>query len=313
MAINIKTARQVEPKIYAYTTPGISYHDGWTKIGYTERDVVQRIREQTHTAGIRWRLEWHGNATFDDGKTFKDGDFHAYLNRQGVERERGTEWFEVTGTQSEEYFREFKSTGGAVEIQAQPYNLRDEQVQAVEMTLAYWQSHAGDKFLWNAKPRFGKTLAVYDLCRRMGATNILIATNRPAIANSWYDDYEKFIGNAEYFFVSRVDALKGRPHELSREQFVDAGIHNVDAKCIEFVSLQDMKTSLYFGGEFDKLREVADIDWDILIVDEAHEGVDTFKTDVAFDRIKRGFTLHLSGTPFKALASKKFPASAIFN
>ena len=42
-------------------------------------------------------------------------------------------------------------------------------------------------------------------------------------------------------------------------------------------------------------------------------GVDTFKTDQAFSNIKRLFTLHLSGTPFKALANEKFPAEAIFN
>ena len=53
--------------------------------------------------------------------------------------------------------------------------------------------------------------------------------------------------------------------------------------------------------------------WDVLIIDEAHEGVDTYKTDVAFDHIKRKFTLHLSGTPFKALANDKFPEAAIFN
>lgn len=42
--------------------------------------------------------------------------------------------------------------------------------------------------------------------------------------------------------------------------------------------------------------------WDVLVIDEAHEGVDTYKTDRAFDQVKRDFTLHLSGTPFKALA-----------
>ena len=31
--------------IYAYNTPGVSYHDGWTKIGYTEKQTVsQRIK-----------------------------------------------------------------------------------------------------------------------------------------------------------------------------------------------------------------------------------------------------------------------------
>ncbi len=55
------------------------------------------------------------------------------------------------------------------------------------------------------------------------------------------------------------------------------------------------------------------MDWDLLVIDEAHEGVDTYKTDVAFEHIKRKFTLHLSGTPFKALANDKFPENAIFN
>ena len=74
-----------------------------------------------------------------------------------------------------------------------------------------------------------------------------------------------------------------------------------------------MKGSIYFGGQYDKLGEVANMEWDILVIDEAHEGVDTYKTDVAFDRIKRKFTLHLSGTPFKVLANNKFADDAIYN
>ena len=42
------------------------------------------------------------------------------------------------------------------------------------------------EYLWNAKPRFGKTLAVYDLCMKMQFRNVLVVTNRPAIADSWY-------------------------------------------------------------------------------------------------------------------------------
>ncbi len=58
---------------------------------------------------------------------------------------------------------------------------------------------------------------------------------------------------------------------------------------------------------------MAKLQWDLLVIDEAHEGVDTFKTHCAFSKIERRFTLHLSGTPFKALANEKFPAEAIFN
>ena len=68
---------------------------------------------------------------------------------------------------------------------------------------------------------------------------------------------------------------------------------------IEFVSLQDLKGSLYFGGEFDKLEHVQKLTWDLLIVDEAHEGVDTYRADVAFEQIARRATLHLSGTPLR--------------
>ena len=146
--------------------------------------------------------------------------------------------------------------------------------------------------------------------------NVLIVTNRPAIANSWYSDYEKFLGTESgYLFVSNTDALKGKPLVLTREAYLKyiRTKETEDVKCIEFVSLQDLKGSIEFGGEHKKLEEVAHIDWDVLVIDEAHEGVDTYKTDVAFDHIKRKFTLHLSGTPFKALANDKFPEAAIYN
>jgi type II restriction enzyme len=84
-------------------------------------------------------------------------------------------------------------------------------------------------------------------------------------------------------------------------------------RIVEFVSLQDLKGSQYFGGIYDKLKHIAEFDWDLLVIDEAHEGIDTTKTDVAFDQIKRARTLHLSGTPFKALASGKFGQDQIFN
>lgn len=314
MKINIKTARAVKPTIYAYTTPGVTYHDGWTKIGYTERDVETRIAEQTRTAGIIYNLEWTGDAIFDGEprKVFGDKDFHAYLRKLGIANE--LEWFNVTGENSHKHFRDFKLNRGVLKkFSSMPYTLRGEQNQAVEETLKYFREHDGGEFLWNAKPRFGKTLATYDFCKRAEVSNVLIVTNRPAIANSWYDDYVKFFGGGNALFVSEVDALKGKPYVLSRADFQDEILRHDAAKCIEFVSLQDLKGSKFFGGEFDKLYEVADVNWDILVVDEAHEGVDTFKTDVAFDRIKRRFTLHLSGTPFKALAKSKFPQAAIFN
>lgn len=325
-AINIKTATKVVPQCYAYTTPGVPAHDGWTKIGFTERDVETRIREQTHTVGVEHKTWWAMRAAFmtEPYGTFTDKDFHAYLKKLGISREAGTEWFLIEPNAAREDFIDFTQNHGVVsddEADAViPYKLRDEQAEAVQRTIRYFNGRENAEFLWNAKPRFGKTLSAYDLCMKLGAANILIVTNRPAIANSWYKDYEIFFGpQSGYLFVSNVDGIKDRKFVYSREEYVAKTLEDENVKgCIEFVSLQDLKGSIYFGGRFDKLVEVSDdkkkgITWDILIIDEAHEGVDTYKTDTAFNHIRRKWTLHLSGTPFKALANDKFPEEAIYN
>lgn len=317
--IKIKTAKRVVPMIYAYTTPEIARHNGWTKIGYTEQAIEKRLKQQAHTVDVIYHEEWKGNAVYDDGsgEIFSDKDFHVYLRKLGVENNRENEWFHIDGPESQKRFFEFRSNRGIVKSEDTviPYTLRNEQAVAVQQTEEYFKSGKGKEYLWNAKPRFGKTLSVYELCKKLKAENILIVTNRPAIANSWYSDYVKFFGTQSgYQFVSNTDSLKGKPMVISREDYVKVNSKSDDPYyCIEFVSLQDLKGSTYFGGEHDKLKEVANMDWDLLVIDEAHEGVDTYKTDVAFEHIKRKFTLHLSGTPFKALANDKFPENAIFN
>lgn len=323
--INIQTTSRIIPMIYAYSTPEVPKRDGWVKIGYTEQDVDKRIKQQTHTAGLKYNKEWQGTAIFDDGsgEVFHDTDFHAYLSKLGIEREEGHEWFHINGILSKGHFRDFKENRGIPDSSSSEvisYILRDEQNKAVEQTIEYFKGNEAGEFLWNAKPRFGKTLSVYDFCKRIDAHNILIVTNRPAIANSWYSDYERFLGKESgYLFVSSTDSLKGKKYVITREEYSKIASRSDDILgCIEFVSLQDLKGSIYFGGQHDKLVEISDDPkrgqtWDVLIIDEAHEGVDTYKTDVAFDHIKRKFTLHLSGTPFKALANDKFSEKAIFN
>lgn len=321
--IKIKTSQSVNPMIYAYTTPGVVYHDGWTKIGYTERDVDTRIKEQTQTINIKAKKEWQDIAIFSDGKTrFTDKEFHSYLAKNDIERkepqpdaEGSPEWFRISGDNSYHLFGKFRRSMGVLEtLGVIPYNLRQEQKKAVLDAKSYFLANSKPEYLWNAKPRFGKTLSTYDLCKNLGAEKILIVTNRPAIANSWYEDYVKFLGTESgYYFVSNVDSLKGKKYVVSREKYIGLISSPNHKGCIEFVSLQDLKGSIYFGGMYDKLKEVAELEWDVLVIDEAHEGVDTYKTDVAFDHIKRKYTLHLSGTPFKALANEKFAEKAIFN
>lgn len=319
-APTIKSFKKIIPMIYAYTTPNDISHQGWTKIGYTaSQSVEDRIKQQTHTADVKAEILWKGNARYQDGsdETFTDHDFHDYLtNKRHVKRKLKTEWFHVDGDTSHQYFykfteRDFSDVQGNGGI---PYELRKEQQRAVDQTVSYFLKHGeGSEFLWNAKPRFGKTLTTYDLIRQMNMQNILVVTNRPSIANSWFDDFDKFIAwQTNFKFVSETDALKNRP-VFSRDEFVDTISDGKDYGQIAFESLQGLKGSVYFGGNYDKLKWISDLEWDLLVIDEAHEGVDTYKTDKAFDKIKRKYTLHLTGTPFKALAKGKFSSDQIYN
>ena len=329
MQININPYANIVPKIYAYTTPEIARHNGWTKIGYTEQpSVKKRIEQQTKTADVRFNIEWQQEARYTDGsgEYFTDHNFHDYLERfEDIKREPNTEWFNVDGPTSQQLLWKFaaRSYAHAQTKNKLTYILRREQQQAVDATYAYYQKclQSGERekaeFLWNAKPRFGKTLTSYDFMRKMDARMVLIVTNRPAIANSWFDDFEKFIAwQTDYRFVSTTDSLKERA-TLTRDQFLNAQLEaedkNQELRMVAFLSLQDLKGSVYFGGTIDKLRWVAENNWDLLIIDEAHEGVDTHKTDKAFDKINRKFALHLSGTPFKAVAMGKFAQEQIFN
>lgn len=330
---NIRSFERVEPMIYAYDTPGVVYHDGWIKIGYTDKQTPeQRIKQQTHTADIMTRLLWKGFARYTDnsGDCFKDSDFHAFLEfDKGIQRKDGDEkkkeWFRIDKHTSRDYFDEFAARGTMDSFaQRQTYILRQEQADAVRFTREYFEK-GGKEYLWNAKPRFGKTLTAYHLIQEMGFSKVLIVTNRPSIANSWAEDFHKFFAwQGQLAFVSDTDALTGKPGVLSRQEFI-ARMSSEDKGMVAFESLQGLKGSVYFGGKFDKLawmaKEYRDntgkvqhgIDFDLLIIDEAQEGIETMRTERAFNNISRKHTLYLSGTPFKQLASARFSKSQIFN
>ena len=331
----IKTTKQIFPQIYAYITPNYPDNHGWVKIGYTDRqDVNTRIAEQTKTVGMSYNLLWSAPAKFSQAKDiddwFKDKEFHAYLRKfKQVEQRLPHEWFYYNGTpeKARQDFDDFLNRQRSQIRETLTYELRKEQLDAIEQTRKYTENTPDGEFLWNAKPRFGKTLATYDLACQMNAQKVLIVTNRPAIANSWFDDFEKFIAwQTDYAFVSESESLKDRP-VLTRDQFLDQRAHG-KKRMIAFMSLQDLKGSVYFGGTHDKHDWITadkydgrkdkydwfkETPWDLLVIDEAHEGVDTHKTDFAFEKIKRKFTLYLSGTPFKALAKGDFSTDEIYN
>lgn len=321
----IKPFEEIKYKVYGYTLPEVPNHNGYVKIGDTTREVVTRIFEQVGTAGLNPKILFEKVARKSDGEWFRDKDLHRFLILNGIEKKdfnsRADEWFYFNGTleKAEELTNKFINRDYdeiQIDDKRSDYVLRNEQQQAVEKTYEYYQSNQDPKeFLWNAKPRFGKTLTTYDFIRNLNARNVLIVTNRPAIANSWFDDFNKFIAwqEPQMKFVSETDALNGKA--MTRDQyleFIDTTSH-ANPTQIAFISLQDLKGAEFAGGMYKKLEWVAGLNWDLLVIDEAHEGIDTRKTDIAFSQLKRDFTLHLSGTPFKALAKGDFSEEQIFN
>ena len=69
--------------------------------------------------------------------------------------------------------------------------------------------------------------------------------------------------------------------------------------------MQDLRGSKKAGGKFDKNNEIFNIEWDFIIVDEAHEGTETELGQSVISELANTSPkiLHLSGTPFNILGN----------
>ena len=167
----VKTSRPALPQIYAYTPrPRSAAMTAGRRSATPSQDVEERVRQQTHTANVYAVVHWHGNAVYEDtGEMFRDTDFHGYLRKLDVANEPRTEWFHIEPNPAKMPLLrvpgEPRRAGCAVGNRLRCCG--DEQRDAVRQTADYARSHDRGEFLWNAKPRFGKTLTCYDLCREL--------------------------------------------------------------------------------------------------------------------------------------------------
>ena len=321
--------------IYIYRHIDVESHKGWLKVGETIRDAEGRVRIQNEADNVRAEILWTTEAIRNNGKTFSDRDIHRLLETKGIEREkkhntdtnRDSEWFEIEIDTLKQYISDYKNciVNNSETNEIIHFTLRAEQRQAIEETKAYWQKCQNDdsiqpEFLWNAKPRFGKTLTAYEFAKRIEAKRVLIITNRPTIADSWYADYKKFIKPAtDYIFSSSDSIAHNNPEILTREDVLKQNL--AASQTIHFISLQDIKgqesgdeiSKVYRWKEKNKWLFELKAPWDLLIIDESHEGVDTAKSFNMLTNLSRKFTLHLSGTPFKAIQNAKFNTNQIYN
>jgi hypothetical protein len=318
---------KVTPTIYAYELPGIESHKGMLKIGYTERDARSRVAEQLRTSAVKYKIVLEESAMRNDGTAFSDHDVHKYLRLIGKKNTEG-EWFACTLTELKAALVAIKSGELNEENRSLDFIMRPEQEEAVQKTYKYFREYKKENpgktphFLWNAKMRFGKTFAAYQLAKKMGWTKVLILTFKPAVQSAWEEDLKCHIDFKGWQFIAR----NGNSYHNT----------NKSRPFVCFASFQDFLGKNEVGGIKLKNEWAHKIDWDCVILDEYHYGAwresakELFeaedKKELSFAEgegieyydekimpLTTAHYLYLSGTPFRAIASGEFIEEQIYN
>jgi hypothetical protein len=316
------------PTIYAYELVGVSTHESLLKIGFTDRDAKTRVAEQLKTSAVNYKIVFEESAMRNDGSSFTDHNIHRYLRKQGFQNPEG-EWFKCTIKDIKAAIWAIKSGEENEDNRTLTFGMRPEQEEAISKSIAYFKSfkkenpHKTPHFLWNAKMRFGKTFASYQLAKKMGWTKILVLTFKPAVQSAWDEDLQAHIDFKGWQFIARNGLT-----------FEEASPKN---PIVCFGSFQDyLGKNSSTGGIKTKNEWVHATNWDCVIFDEYHygawrenakelfeaegkkelefgegEGIEYFDEEMM--PITTNHYLYLSGTPFRAIASGEFIEEQIFN
>jgi hypothetical protein len=315
------------PTIYVYELIGVSTHVGLLKVGYTIRSSEKRIDEQTQTAGISYKILLEESAMRSDGSAFIDKDLHKILRKKNIQNPHG-EWFKCSLKDIKSALVEIKTGVKNEDNRTLNFVMRPEQEEAVDKTISYFKSYKKENknktphFLWNAKMRFGKTFASYQLAKKMGWKKILVLTFKPAVQSAWDEDLHSHIDFNGWQFISR----NGMQYD------------DIDKKkpFVCFGSFQDFLGKNEVGGIKVRNEWVHATNWDCVIFDEYHYGAwrenakELFeaegKREIEFGEgqgieffdegnmpITTNAYLYLSGTPFRAIESGEFIEEQIFN
>ncbi len=332
---------EAQPRIYAYSIDD-EPHKGLLKIGQTTRNVKQRVAEQLKTAAIKnFTIELDESAVRDDGAPITDHAVRSALIKRGFANDDG-EWVKCTIKDVRAVLIELRTGQRFSGTHDQNFKMRREQAEAVARTHAYFHSiwnedmHAVPRFLWNAKMRFGKTFAAYQLAKKLGAKRILVVTFKPAVADAWQTDLESHIDFDGWQYLSLLSGAD--PSKFGRKTPV-----------VCFGSFQDLLSKEKHGIKA-KNKWVHELNWDLVVFDEYHFGAwresarelfegeeeavtrtealledakhlnekvadlqETLEKEGDFLPITTKAYLYLSGTPFRALQTGEFIEDAIFN
>lgn len=337
----------VTPTIYAYKLLGVDSHKGYLKVGYTDRTAKERIDEQLHTSKIRYEIVLTESAMTNDGSCFTDKNVHKLLERKGFHRlnplDKTDEWFDCSMEDVKAAILSLRTGSENVENRTQSFGMRPEQFRAVEQTKSYFEQAVKEepnripKFLWNAKMRFGKTFASYQLAKKMNLSRILVLTFKPAVESAWREDLVSHIDFEGWQFISNKDA---RDNKLNMDEEFDRA--DKSRPIVVFGSFQDLLGTNESGGIKTKNEFIHATLWDLVIFDEYHFGAWKERTKELFEKedeenevdfdaekyqkdeasnainetwlpISTKYYLFLSGTPFRAINNGEFIEEQIFN
>jgi hypothetical protein len=330
-------------RIYAWSTSEIRKFDGCLKVGQTTQDVNVRIKQSQGVAQVPYKLEVDEPAESLDGSIFRDSAVRERLKQKGFENVE-LEWMRCSAQDVLIAIKELQTGVERSITRTEDFKMRSEQSEAVKKTSEYFNSiwsenkKAVPRFLWNAKMRFGKTFASYQLAKTLGAKKVLVVTFKPAVEDAWQVDLESHQDFEGWQYFSK--SVGGDPTKAIKS-----------SPLVYFGSFQDLLGRDKATGTIKAKNEwLHTTNWDLVIFDEYHfgawresakelfEGEDTSEAkkelaneygDVleAFDESlvelsgeERNFLpistkayLYLSGTPFKALATGEFIEEQIFN
>lgn len=267
----------------------------------------KRINQYTQTAGIAYDLLYTELTVYNRGglRSFNDKEVHNVLERSGIKKKvfdtvnKANEWF-ITDLETVKRaiaaVKAGRSSLSSAEVTREysPIVFRPEQQEAISKTKKQFKK--GNQMLWNAKMRFGKTLSALQVVKDIEFQRTLILTHRPVVDAGWFEDFGKiFYDRKDFAYGSKNN---GESYDSLERQAESHGLHYV-----YFASMQDLRGSELVGGNFDKNNEVFATDWDLIIVDEAHEGTQTELGKAVMGELVKEQTkvLRLSGTPFNLL------------
>ena len=338
---------RVTPTIYAYILDGVASHKNYIKVGYTDRDVETRVKEQLHTSGVPYKILLKESAMRPDGSCFTDHEVHAILRRKGFkqfnEGADRNEWFNCSVRDVQSAILELREDIISEENRTMSFRMRPEQTVAVQKTIEYFElakkeePNKSPKFLWNAKMRFGKTFASYQLARKMGLSRVLVLTFKPAVESAWREDLMTHVDFEGWQFISNKDA-----HNNKVNIDVQFDMADKSRPIVVFGSFQDLLGTNENGGIKAKNEFIHATNWDLVIFDEYHFGawrenakklfenpdeeenadfdMEHYKqteADNAYNEsflpISTSYYLFLSGTPFRAINSGEFIEDQIYN